>query len=135
MGDASGKRAHDSGSVLAAAMCRRIDQEGWICCKIRDFPRGGSSDGRASRSQCEGRGFDPLPLHHGLQRPARCRRRAWFFCPARAPILQATIALLVGVLVLPFVAMTAYLLYAQAQRDLGLFWMLVNEPPPAAARS
>jgi len=26
-------------------------------------------------------------------------------------------------------------LYAQAQRDLGLFWMLVNEPPPAAARS
>ena len=24
---------------------------------------GGSSDGRASRSQCEGRGFDPLPLH------------------------------------------------------------------------
>ena len=57
------------------------------------------------------------------------------FCPARAPILQATIALLVGVLVLAFVAMTAYLLYAQAQRDLGLFWMLVNEPPPAAARS
>jgi hypothetical protein len=49
--------------------------------------------------------------------------------------LQATIALLVGVLVLAFVAMTAYLLYAQAQRDLGLFWMLVNEPPPAAARS
>src|SRR3954466_7042209 len=25
---------------------------------------GGSSVGRASRSQCEGRGFDPLPLHH-----------------------------------------------------------------------
>ena len=25
--------------------------------------RGGSSVGRASRSQCEGRGFDPLPLH------------------------------------------------------------------------
>ena len=25
--------------------------------------RGGSSAGRASRSQCEGRGFDPLPLH------------------------------------------------------------------------
>ncbi len=25
---------------------------------------GGSSAGRASRSQCEGRGFDPLPLHH-----------------------------------------------------------------------
>ena len=24
---------------------------------------GGSSVGRASRSQCEGRGFDPLPLH------------------------------------------------------------------------
>src|SRR5579871_2809890 len=27
---------------------------------------GGSSAGRASRSQCEGRGFDPLPLHHYL---------------------------------------------------------------------
>ncbi len=25
---------------------------------------GGSSAGRASRSQCEGRGFDPHPLHH-----------------------------------------------------------------------
>ena len=29
---------------------------------------GGSSAGRASRSQCEGRGFDPLPLHHEYQR-------------------------------------------------------------------
>jgi hypothetical protein len=28
------------------------------------LPWGGSSAGRASRSQCEGRGFDPLPLHH-----------------------------------------------------------------------
>ena len=32
--------------------------------KMRPFSRGGSSAGRASRSQCEGRGFDPLPLHH-----------------------------------------------------------------------
>src|SRR5580658_1719233 len=33
---------------------------------------GGSSVGRASRSQCEGRGFDPLPLHQFLiqRRPA-----------------------------------------------------------------
>src|SRR5471032_527224 len=33
---------------------------------------GGSSVGRASRSQCEGRGFDPLPLHQlplGRQKP------------------------------------------------------------------
>ncbi len=29
-----------------------------------DHVWGGSSVGRASRSQCEGRGFDPLPLHH-----------------------------------------------------------------------
>ncbi len=27
---------------------------------------GGSSAGRASRSQCEGREFDPPPLHHSL---------------------------------------------------------------------
>ena len=31
-----------------------IDQYAW----------GGSSAGRASRSQCEGREFDPPPLHH-----------------------------------------------------------------------
>ncbi len=30
--------------------------------------RGGSSVGRASRSQCEGRGFDPLPLHQNFSR-------------------------------------------------------------------
>src|SRR6516225_861957 len=30
------------------------------------FRWGGSSAGRASRSQCEGRGFDPLPLHISL---------------------------------------------------------------------
>src|SRR5689334_15116213 len=28
-----------------------------------DLPRGGSSVGRALRSQCRGRGFDSLPLH------------------------------------------------------------------------
>src|SRR5688500_6902866 len=31
---------------------------------------GGSSAGRASRSQCEGRGFDPLPLHQFLLLPS-----------------------------------------------------------------
>src|SRR5690348_8425895 len=30
---------------------------------MRAFRRGGSSAGRASRSQCEGREFDPPPLH------------------------------------------------------------------------
>jgi hypothetical protein len=25
--------------------------------------------------------------------------------------------------------------FLRAVRDLGLFWMLVNEPPPAAARA
>ncbi len=53
----------------------------------------------------------------------------------RSRNIHGELALLVGVLVLPFVAMTTYLLYAQAQRDLGLFCMLVNEPPPAAARN
>jgi chorismate mutase-like protein len=32
--------------------------------RLPRLPWGGSSVGRASRSQCEGRGFDPLPLHH-----------------------------------------------------------------------
>jgi chorismate mutase-like protein len=32
--------------------------------RLPRLPWGGSSAGRASRSQCEGRGFDPLPLHH-----------------------------------------------------------------------
>src|SRR5712675_2708860 len=31
--------------------------------RIARLAWGGSSAGRASRSQCEGRGFDPLPLH------------------------------------------------------------------------
>src|SRR5580692_1788150 len=35
---------------------------------FRALLRGSSSVGRASRSQCEGRGFDPLLLHH-LKRP------------------------------------------------------------------
>src|SRR4249919_3755546 len=32
---------------------------------------GGSSAGRASRSQCEGREFDPPPLHHESERAAQ----------------------------------------------------------------
>src|SRR6266571_3363125 len=32
--------------------------------RIARLAWGGSSVGRASRSQCEGRGFDSLPLHH-----------------------------------------------------------------------
>src|SRR6266704_2939016 len=34
---------------------------------FRALFRGSSSVGRASRSQCEGRGFDPLLLHHHLR--------------------------------------------------------------------
>src|SRR5439155_23942869 len=34
--------------------------------RIARLAWGGSSAGRASRSQCEGRGFDPLPLHHQI---------------------------------------------------------------------
>ena len=44
-------------------------------------PWGGSSAGRASRSQCEGREFDPPPLHHFI--PTRRRRRAPSSFPAR----------------------------------------------------
>ena len=34
---------------------------------------GGSSAGRASRSQCEGREFDPPPLHHTIPKPCSAR--------------------------------------------------------------
>ena len=42
------------------------------------LPRGGSSVGRASRSQCEGRGFDSLPLHS--KRTLASQRLARVFC-------------------------------------------------------
>ena len=44
--------------------------------------RGGSSAGRASRSQCEGREFDPPPLHHLRiqQNPTASTRRRFSFC-------------------------------------------------------
>ena len=46
--------------------------------------RGGSSIGRASRSQCEGRGFKPRPLHHpGPVALSAAAWRAWR-TPARA---------------------------------------------------
>src|SRR5438552_1954658 len=40
--------------------------------QIRRENRGRSSAGRASRSQCEGQGFDPPRLHH--PRPIKIRR-------------------------------------------------------------
>src|ERR1700722_5299274 len=40
---------------------------------FRALFRGSSSVGRASRSQCEGRGFDPLLLHHHLGPEAALR--------------------------------------------------------------
>src|SRR5438094_10480103 len=43
------------------------DSPRWLRCgRIRGSPRGGSSAGRASRSQCEGREFDPPPLHQNM---------------------------------------------------------------------
>ena len=39
---------------------------------------GGSSAGRASRSQCEGREFDPPPLHHFFSKALALK--AFFFC-------------------------------------------------------
>ena len=47
------------------------------CCRagqsvtIRALAWGGSSVGRAPRSQCGGRGFDPLPLHQTFSARAR----------------------------------------------------------------
>ena len=43
---------------------------------LSDLIRAGSSAGRASRSQCEGRGFDPHPVHH---LPTRSNHRPGFF--------------------------------------------------------
>ena len=46
----------------APAVCALVLQRP-NCGKIPPLHRGGSSAGRAPRSQCGGRGFDPLPLH------------------------------------------------------------------------
>src|SRR5690242_16082180 len=42
--------------------------------RIARLAWGGSSAGRASRSQCEGRGFDPLPLHQVFKGTFRSHR-------------------------------------------------------------
>jgi hypothetical protein len=55
--------------IAAAALTRRIETKigrAVVHARIAARAWGGSSVGRASRSQCEGRGFDPLPLHHIL---------------------------------------------------------------------
>ena len=49
---------------------------------ISSIAWGGSSAGRASRSQCEGREFDPPPLHHAL-RKTPATRSAFFIARAR----------------------------------------------------
>src|SRR5690242_9128115 len=58
------------------------------CGRMRGSPRGGSSAGRASRSQCEGREFDPPPLHQiPLQKngPLRAARCAFCYLPPPVP--------------------------------------------------
>ena len=45
--------------------------------------RGRSSAGRASRSQCEGRGFDPLRLHHMNFQGRPVKSDGLFFCGVR----------------------------------------------------
>src|SRR5438094_5358536 len=68
------------------------DSPRWLACgRMRGSPRGGSSAGRASRSQCEGREFDPPPLHQialkrngPLSRPVRVME-APIYLPAPVP--------------------------------------------------
>src|SRR5258706_11421187 len=66
------------------------------CGKISALRRGGSSAGRASRSQCEGRGFDPLPLHHRKRAarggPCRLHRNGAYYWlePAEPALLVPT---------------------------------------------
>ena len=52
---------------------------------------GGSSAGRASRSQCEGREFDPPPLHHNVPEKGLVPTRPFFFAPARRGSLRVTV--------------------------------------------
>src|SRR6185312_59517 len=56
-------------SGRSAAAARLGAGEGWVIIAVSAW--GGSSAGRASRSQCEGRGFDPLPLHQFPSLPFR----------------------------------------------------------------
>jgi hypothetical protein len=57
LGSDRAARSYDGGESVAVAPLA-------AGAMIRARAWGGSSAGRASRSQCEGRGFDPLPLHH-----------------------------------------------------------------------
>src|SRR5262245_53504488 len=52
--------------------------------RIPPLPWGGSSAGRARRSQCRGREFDPPPLHHRIERKGP-RARALFHCGRGLP--------------------------------------------------
>ena len=67
---ASGRRApslarHAAPLPMSATDPRASAVDGWRGPALPSrLLRGGSSVGRASRSQCEGRGFEPLPLHH-----------------------------------------------------------------------
>src|SRR6185295_6027580 len=47
--------------ILLTVRAVMVQRRNWG--KILPLSRGGSSAGRAPRSQCGGRGFDPLPLH------------------------------------------------------------------------
>ena len=60
-----------SGPLANAHAARRLQSTAW----------GGSSAGRASRSQCEGREFDPPPLHH--YSAPNCSQLGVFICGFR----------------------------------------------------
>src|SRR5207237_752997 len=97
------------------------DSPRWLACgRMRGSPRGGSSAGRASRSQCEGREFDPPPLHQialkrngPLSRPVRVME-APIYLPAPGRVAQRELVASAPVLAEP----------------LGLLPMLLPLLPP-----
>ena len=72
----------------------RTPRQGWRAAagpdKLTRVSWGGSSAGRASRSQCEGREFDPPPLHHEHQNGAFGRRSLLERWRPRAPLSFGT---------------------------------------------
>src|SRR3954464_15192756 len=59
--------------MIAGALAVAVESAPLRACRFR----GGSSAGRASRSQCEGRELDPPPLHHtSFPRKSKVVRKA-----------------------------------------------------------
>jgi hypothetical protein len=63
LGRMRGHLSVEAGTIWDSQPAARADVRAGPVSKCLKRLTGGSSAGRASRSQCEGRGFDPLPLH------------------------------------------------------------------------